>query len=444
MPTRTAQNRAEQVIEHLQTTNKDLKKADRQRKFSKMAISAFSFYRGSNDLYWKDLYRDWHFSLYGGISETQTWLQGDAHLHNFGAYGSHDSKVRFGLDDFDDGLVGDYQYDLWRLAISLVLAMREEGIDSGKKLHKAVKHLGKSYLHHLQGDLQATADWVALSETSEGRLQKFLEKTAKGKSRKKMLAKWTETNKQGQRRFQSDNPKLARLSKADYDALNKALDAYQATLADEIPGHSQQHFKVKDIARRLDAGTGSLGTDRFYALVEGQAKGDHDDVILDIKEQQAPAACLAMSADEVKEYQSSFTHEAERHAQAFQAMARHPDPYVGWLQLGKRFFSVRERSPFKADFPTHKLKKTKHWQEMAWVWGRILAASHLRGARALHQGDPTPFAATIVKLVKQHPTDFLNLLTQTAEAYATCVAQDYGTFCEWLKTSENQAKKGRK
>jgi uncharacterized protein (DUF2252 family) len=309
-------------------------------------------------------------------------------------------------------------------------------LDSAKKHHKSVKKLGKSYLHHLKGDLQGTADWVAMPETTDGRLQKFLHKTSQGKSRRKMLNKWTQINDQGQRIFKKDHPKLARLSKADYQALNKALVHYQETLNDKVPGHSQQHFKVKDLARRLDAGTGSLGTDRFYALVEGQAKGDHDDVILDIKEQQAPAAYQAMNSEQRQEYQRSFAQEAERHALAFQAMARHPDPYVGWLQLGERFFSVRERSPFKADFPTHKLKKAKHWKEMAWVWGRILAASHLRGARALHQGDPTPFAAAIHARVQHHPKAFLKLLSQMAEAYASCVTQDHASFCRWLESNQ--------
>ncbi|MBR9827118.1 MAG: DUF2252 domain-containing protein [Oceanospirillales bacterium] len=427
----TAHNREQQVVEALERFNANLGEAFRQQKYERMSVSAFSFFRGSNHLYWQDLYRDWHFSLFGGVTATQTWLQGDAHLHNFGAYGSHDEQVRFGLDDFDDGIIGDYQYDLWRLLTSVVLAVRESESLKPEALSDILTTLIDSYLTTLQQDTNTVADWAAMADTTDGRLQAFLIKLTEKKGRAGMLQKWTECAAGEERRFISDHPKLAPLSVVDRAALEQALVDYQATLNDQIPGHSRQHFKVKDLARRLSAGTGSLGTDRYYALVEGQGDGDHDDVILDIKAQQPPAAWWVMNPAERAEYDQMFSHEGERHALAFQAMARHPDPYVGWLMLGDQVFSVRERSPFKADYPTDKLHKPKHWRHLATAWGRILAASHLRGARALSEGGADVFAEGVLQRTLPHAEAFTDLLLNMAQAYADCVQNDYQAFCRY-------------
>lgn len=424
----TAHNRDEQVIEALERFDADLDAHLRQQKYERMSVSAFSFFRGSNHLYWQDMYRDWHFSLFGGRTETQTWLQGDAHLHNFGAYGSHDERVRFGLDDFDDGIVGDYQYDLWRLLISVVLAVRESEALKPEAITEILETLIDSYLDTLAADSEEVRGWAAMADTTDGRLQAFLIKLTDKKSRAKMLRKWTVAEGESVRSFMPDHPKLEPLLHSEYQALEQALQDYQDTLADEVPGHSHQHFKVKDIARRINAGTGSLGTDRFYALVEGQGSGDHDDVILDIKAQQPPAAWWVMSQRERDEYAAMFAHEGERHALAFQAMARHPDPYVGWLEVGEQVFSVRERSPFKADYPTDKLTKPKHWRHIAALWGRILAASHLRGAQALSEEGASQFAKAVLGLALPQKAAFNDLLQGMAQAYADCVERDYQAF----------------
>lgn len=428
----TAHNRDEQVIEALERFDADLDAPLRQQKYARMSESAFSFFRGSNHLYWQDMYRDWRFSLFGGITETQTWLQGDAHLQNFGAYGSHDDCVRYGLDDFDDGIVGDYQYDLWRLLISVVLAVRETSELKPGAAKDILAALIESYLVTLASGEAETREWAAMADTTEGRMQAFLIKLIEKKSRARMLEKWTHLDTEGVRRFMVDHPKLEPLLHSEHQALALALEDYQETLSDQTPGHSHQHFRVKDIARRINAGTGSLGTDRFYALVEGLSPDDQLEVILDIKAQQAPAVWRVMNAVEREEYAAMFMHEGDRHAKAFQAMARHPDPYVGWLEVGEQVFSVRERSPFKADYPTDKLHKPKHWCQLASLWGRILAASHLRGAEALSEGGAETFSKAVLAQASGRGKAFAELLEGVAHAYADCVERDFAAFQRYL------------
>lgn len=428
----TAHNREEQVIEALERFDADLDVPLRQQKYARMSESAFSFFRGTNHLYWQDMYRDWHFSLFGGITETQTWLQGDAHLQNFGAYGSHDESVRYGLDDFDDGIVGDYQYDLWRLLISVVLAVRESKGLKPDAAREILAALIESYLNTLTSNAAETREWAAMADTTDGRIQAFLIKLIEKKSRARMLEKWTQAEDGEERRFIVDHPKLEPLLHSEHQALALALQDYQETLSDQTPGHSRQHFRVKDIARRINAGTGSLGTDRFYALVEGLSPDDQAEVILDIKAQQPPAAWRVMNTLERNEYAAMFTHEGERHAKAFQAMARHPDPYVGWLEVGDQVFSVRERSPFKADYPIDKLHKPKHWCQIATLWGRVLAASHLRGAEALSEGGAEQFSKAVLAQVSERRHAFNELLEGVAHAYADCVERDFEAFKRYL------------
>ncbi|SEF98515.1 DUF2252 domain-containing protein [Marinobacterium lutimaris] len=422
-----AHDRASQVITALEKFNAGLEPSLRQEKYAKMADSAFSFFRGSNHLYWRDVYRDWHFSLYGGSCQTQTWLLGDAHLLNFGAYGSHDEVVRYGLDDFDDAFVGDYQYDLWRLGISLVLAMEEEG-KSRDSIVKALEALAKSYLDALSRDDELRG-WVATPDSAEGLLGDFLHKLVDKKSRARMLDKWTSVDDEGRRYFSADHPKLELLPAEVKSRLVEALVAYQESLDDEVPGHSHQHFKVKDVARRTGAGIGSLGNDRYYALIDSGEDGE--DVILDIKVQQAPAVIAVLSDREQAGYASLYRHEAERHGLAFKALAHNPDPYVGWLSFDGQVFSVRERSPFKADFPLDTLSKGKEWREMAANWASILAASHLRGAMALGCAS----FATAVLDKAEDLAGFTGLFVETCLGYARCAHRDYEVLLGCLEDS---------
>ena len=105
----TRHSRRQHVLDALQTQNADLPEDARRRKYAAMAESPYRFLRGSNHLFWRDIYRDWRFSLYGGVPETACWLQGDAHVYNFGAFGDHAGHVLYGMDDFDDSLVVESQ-----------------------------------------------------------------------------------------------------------------------------------------------------------------------------------------------------------------------------------------------------------------------------------------------------------------------------------------------
>lgn len=436
--TLTGHNRPAQVIEAIQVANAELPTADRQAKFAKMALSPYAFFRGTNPLYWDDIWRDWRFALFGGWPETQTWLQGDAHANNFSAYGHHDDLIRYGMDDFDDALVGDYQYDVWRLAISVELDARENVKLSAKDTQKVLKKLLLGYIDTLQRHHEGIPLHAVSLETATGPLKPFMQKVAKKQSRAGMLAKWTEVDETQGRRFTRRPGKLANLPADVASQLKRLIEQeYQQTLSHPVKEADPDHFRVKDTARRLGAGTGSLGVERYYVLIEGGRDHEHDDVILEVKEQVAPEAFRLMTAAEKRTWRRRFPNEGIRHAAAFHAIAEHPDRYLGWLTFNDKVFSVRERTPFKKGVPTHKLSGAKSYRKLACQWGEILAREHLRGAQALNQGDEhAHFAQAVCARLEGREEAFIQVVTTLAQTYADCVVQDHQVFVDhFLATS---------
>ncbi|MEG3080990.1 DUF2252 family protein [Halomonas sp. 5021] len=434
----TGHNRPQQVIEAIQQVNAPLAAATRQAKYAKMAASPYRFFRGTNHLYWQDVWHDWRFALFGGWPNTQTWLQGDAHVYNFGAYGHHDDQVRYGMDDFDDALIGDYQYDLWRLAISVVLDGRENVELSPKAIDKALNKLLESYYHTLADHTDDVCIEAVTLDSAKGQLKPFMSKVADKQSRARMLEKWTTLDDQHGRRFAERPGKLANLPADMASQLRRLIEQeYQQTLQDPVKESDPRHFRVKDTARRLDAGTGSLGVERYYVLIEGGADHEHDDIILDVKEQVTPEAYRFMDKPQKQVWRRLFPNEGIRHAAAFHAIAEHPDAYLGWLTMNEKVFSVRERSPFKKDFPTHKLSGGKPYRKLAQQWGQILAREHLRGAQALNNGDHRPFAMAVCQRLKGREEKFVDVVSTLAMAYADCVEQDYSVFIDHFLATDS-------
>ena len=114
-------DRKGKIHEAIEHHNREVPNPSRQEKFEKMKTSPYAFFRGSNHLFWSDFAGDWQINRFGGSAFSRTWLQGDAHAYNMGAYLNNSGNIAFGFDDYDDSLVADYQYDIWRFATSMVL-----------------------------------------------------------------------------------------------------------------------------------------------------------------------------------------------------------------------------------------------------------------------------------------------------------------------------------
>lgn len=427
-------SRERKIRQELLSNNADLSDVFRQEKFIKMSESPYAFFRGSNHLYWEDFYHDWRMSFFGGVPETLTWINGDAHIYNYGAYSNHYGEAIYCMDDFDDAIVGDYQLDLWRMAISIVLDCRYNGVFSDLAQKKALNIFAEAYLKELRFfDESETAIEVHLTkDTAPGRLGKFLKKVEQKKSRIKLLDKWTKVV-DGKRTFDYSNEKLAQLSKDEFEMVLAAFDTYKLSL-DKKFTFNESHFNIKDIARRVNAGTGSIGSARYYILLESESEDQDDDVILDMKEQSKPPLYRHMSLSEKAEYDKAYPIEGKRHAQAFTALAEHADRYLGWTEMNGRSFSIKERSPYKSDFPTDKMKKPKHLYFMAEVWGKLLASRHKRASFSLNE-DPAEMPTTFDHRVSGQEKQFKAMVSAVALNYANRVQEDYAYFMNMLQSS---------
>ena len=425
-------DRKGKVHESIEHHNRDVADCFRREKFEKMKVSPYSFFRGSNHIFWSDFAGDWQVNRFGGSAFSRTWIEGDSHVYNMGAYLNNAGHVAFGFDDYDDALVADYQYDVWRFCTSMVLDAWQNKKLGEKKMTGAIRIFAKTYLKTI-----ASFDRVDLFSASFNQantckpLSKFLAKTSRKYSRERMLGKWTDVADGSVRRFRVIEGKLSPADAETRKRISRAFGDYLSTIPEEFSAVNELHNNILDVAERRGAGTGSLGLRRYYVLIAGNTENAFDDLILDVKQQQHPTAFAYLSEEEVKEYEYNFENHAHRHAEAYRALAEHPDQHLGWLSLGGECFSVRELSPFKNDFPTKTLEKAKTYYQMASQWAQIMATKHLRAARRLnHSVDQYVFEATINRIARDREEEFATFTAGIAKAYARQVREDWLHFCE--------------
>ncbi len=421
--TKTAFSADRCVMEAIEAWNQDISPENKQIKYDKMAISPFIFYRATNHLFWQDFANDERLSTFG-TKKTATWIQGDLHVENMGSFCSDEGDVIFDVNDFDETIVADYQYDVWRLATSIVLVARGHNYDE-ETTTEFVNSFSESYLDTLGSycDSNEEEDTLFTSDNTQGPLKEFLKKVERKKSREKMLSKWTLEGA-----FNVELEKLEAVTDEFRAELRAAWPAYGKTLFGSLDfDKKKDYFKIKDVAKRLLAGTGSLGTPRYYVLIEGKSKSTADDRILDVKLQSAPTALSYLSST----VDGQYSNEAKRHSRAYDAMTKDTDDHLGWVKLSEGHFSVRERSPFKDTFASEELTEPAAFVSLANAWGRVLATAHARADKDFDDDViPYQFEEKVGKVTDGKVEEFKALVADIANEYASVVEADWKTFCE--------------
>ncbi|MEO8875172.1 MAG: DUF2252 family protein, partial [Polyangiaceae bacterium] len=246
------------------------------RKIARMTVSSHAFLRGSAPMFYDVLAARPDLTK-GGDGEG--WIAGDLHLENFGAYRTDghapESRVAFGMSDFDEAIVAPWRIDLLRLTTSLLLATRGFGVAGARAGDLAFSML-RAYANDVSGSKE---------KTPTPRMVTALVEQVRERTRLQLLDARTEV-RHGKRafvrgpRYRSISSTLAKQAKTafvDYIKASKLVD-----LADS------KHFDILDVAQRI-AGTGSLGCVRIAVLTAG--KGGRDDAfVFDMKEEGSSAA----------------------------------------------------------------------------------------------------------------------------------------------------------
>jgi uncharacterized protein (DUF2252 family) len=420
--------RKNEILDELEKWNQSLSAEDLQIKYSKMICSPFSFYRGTNHLFWRDFAKHSALKQFSN-KQSQIWIQGDLHAENFGSFHNDQNRIVYDLNDFDESVIADYQYDLWRMAISLVLVARQAKKFKAQEIAEFIAAFAGSYLSTIARCHQAQ-DEVELEFTADntyGKLDDFLKDVEKNESRQKMLSTWTNVA-QGDRYYDLSSDKLAPVTDDERQAMLQQMPEYGKTLTGKLQ-YDPQYFCVKDIARRLMAGTGSFGTPRFYIIIEGYDDHHEYDCILDVKRQRKPTPYHYLGKAFQQQYDRQFANDAERYAIAYKALVKNTDDHLGWLKFNDEYYCVRERSPYKESFPLTTLTKAKRFKKMAEQWGKILATSHSRADQdAIGSKINHAFDAAVYQLTTGQESAFIDLVQIVAQSYADQVELDWKTF----------------
>jgi len=338
------------------------------------------------------------------------------HCGNFGAFTDSQDRLVYDINDFDESVIADYQFDLWRLAISLVLLGKQNQLKP-HHVKSLVQGFAKGYFHEIESchDDGGACEKVLDHRNATGILKQFLHHTRRIYGKKKMLERWTEEI-QGDLRFKvKANPDLEAIPAGLAPLLRDALEEY----ADHLkpwPLKSLGLFEVKDLAQRLHQGVGARGLNRYYALLKVEAGPKEKYRILDIKLQPKPSpwAFLPSKAKEKTKEACDGDH-GLRTALAFQALGQAVDPWLGWLKLEDGEYSVRERSPYKAVLAFNQMDAGLSRQ-----LGEILARAHCRAKKK--------FALKAWDRLKEKEAPFAQALQVIAHAYADQVELDYQSF----------------
>lgn len=423
------ESRQRVIEQQLTQLNRQLAAETRQLKYQKMCISPFAFFRGTAHLYYKDLHSQQVIERSAfNHQQTITWLQGDLHVENYGLFCDQAQDVVFDLNDFDESFVGSYYYDLYRLATSILLVLDQLDPDEQWDHQALLVSMSAAYVRRLAALVtDPVAAQVKLqTNQAQGWLKKWMKKCIKKHSREKMLDKWT--IKQGAERwFALDHPKLQQVGELRYLQLTSAVREYLSQLSITS---SAAHFAVVDVARRLNAGTGSLGVDRYYVLIRVSNQDYSEYRIIDVKQQSQPSSFAYLPSVTKAQTQCAVGQDilAKRVVTAQQMMQLDADGMLGTIWLDADSYSLRERSPYKQTLPSNKLTGVERFTALAEQWGEIAAVAHMRGQSGLSTHTIDQGFAAMANIMLQREQQLHQELWEFAYSYSQQVQLDYQVF----------------
>jgi uncharacterized protein (DUF2252 family) len=397
-------------------------------RYGRMSLSPFAFLRGSAVVMAADLAGT-------PISGIKVQICGDAHLSNFGFYATPERNLAFDVNDFDESLPGPWEWDLKRLAASIVVAGRQNGCSAQENRQSVISSI-QEYRTLMQNmaTMQALSVWylhldmtevMAMVKRKEREQLQRQEKKAEKSTNLRVFPKMTE--KVGGRYRIKDEPPLIVHVGNDGDIKepeeNEAewikgyFDAYAQTLQDNRKVLlDKYHFA--DFARKV-VGVGSVGTRTWVMLLMAGGDGD-DPLFLQLKE--ADASVLEPYCGK-----SAYANHGERVVQGQRLMQGATDLFLGWTHDEQVDLYVRQLRDMKLSEDVTTMSKNDFDQYSRWC-AMALARAHA------HTGDPAQISGYL------GTTDvFDQAIAQFAEAYADQTERDHAALLAAIKAGRIKA-----
>jgi uncharacterized protein (DUF2252 family) len=251
----------------------------------RMAVSPFTFYRGAALPMAADLATT-------PASGVVVQLCGDAHLSNFGLFASPERDLVFDINDFDETLHGPFEWDVKRLAASIVVAGRSRGFDDHASRH-AVHLAVRSYAARMAAyaDMRAIDVYYARVDAAaalayvDKRARPFLQTTVRAAAHHDALhelPKLTAVDAEGRRRIVDHPPVITHSAELTRERIASALAGYRDSLQEDRRVLLDR-YEMVDFALKV-VGVGSVG---LYALAGLLLGADDDPVFLQVKQAEA-------------------------------------------------------------------------------------------------------------------------------------------------------------
>ncbi len=419
-------------------------------KNQRMAISPFTFFRGAVPVMAPDLAQ---MAQTGIVNQ----ICGDAHVLNLGAYAGLDGRLVFDINDFDETIRAPFEWDVKRLATSLVLAARELHAKDTlveeatlaflSRYRKAMRlfatmpvtELARYQIRRLNevepiseilAKAQRSTPMVSLEKLTQPRTEVAKERKGASfkKARRRVLARsmtrgvnntHASREERAARQFRSEPPELTRVTGTTAQEVLDSLGPYVKTLEPQ-ERHFLAQYRPIDVAFKV-VGTGSVGLRDYCVYLEGN--GPEDPIFLQIKE-EANSAYAAY----LPEGSSSSTHQGHRVMDGARTMQLESDPFLGYTTIAGRDYLVRQLNDHKAALDLEdggKELRSEGLVAYADLCGELLARGHARS------GDPVTLAAYVGSSPR-----FDHAIASFAAAYADQTDRDWKQFTRALRGTQ--------
>ena len=403
-------------------------------RYGRMSMSPFAFLRGSAAVMASDLAKT-------PVSGIRAQLCGDAHLSNFGVFATPERRQVFDVNDFDETLAGPWEWDVKRLAASVLVAGRQNGYtaqESKQAVVKAVQryresmqqfalmnHLDVWYFHLDMEGILAMARGMAGRNELKKRVKRASARASK-RTRIETFPKLAEVVN-GQYRIKDEPPLIYHYDLLDTDRDNLDTEEWRALVKEYLTSLPEERrmiifrYRSLDVAQKA-VGVGSVGTRCAIVLLLGGAEGD-DPLFMQIKE--AGASVLEPYAGA-----SPYANHGERVVVGQRMMQAASDIFLGWSTYNGRDYYARQLRDmkFSAEVETMDPVLFTAYVELC---GATLARAHARTS------DPAQISGYL-----GNSDVFDQAIASFAEAYADQTERDHAALLAAMKEGRVQAQTG--